>query len=450
MGMQRATCRSLGISDVAIAEYPGVITVDSDQTFERRVREHVYANFLQRVSEARHMSAAPALLPDHEPGPRDIVFRGTFDDVQEHFHSQMWSDGLPIVPPTLDRIERFLRFTQRQPEEVLGVMLPEMRSATVWNVAVNGVMAGCRPEYMPVLLAIVEAIADPEFRLLDAGSTPGWEPLVILSGPLVKTLKVNVQSGVMRVGTQANTSIGRFLRLYMRNVPGFRTYPGQTDKATFGQTFNVMLAENEDIINELGWQPFRADRGYRREDSVVTVQSVFAISPPIYSGGDTPETQLEFIAEIFGNTVGAWSFTGLNWAKFHPLLLMSPVVARVFAQNGWSKNDLRQYLRDTLKIPASSMERYFWHVSASDWKIKDSVDEGTVSAEEYLASDDPDRLVPMLPRADWIGIVVAGDLGRNQSRVYVNNHEQGAPVSRRVILPEKWIDLLAEQGRRLP
>jgi len=441
MAMQRATCRGLGLADVAIAEYPGVITVDSEETFAARVHEHVYPGFMARLAERMRDGGPARVARVVEPAPRDVVFRGDFDAVQEFFHEQQWSDGLPVVPPTLARIDRFLRYTRRAPDEVLGVLLPEMRAATVWNVAVNGVMAGCRPEYMPLLLAIVEVIADPEFRLLDAGSTPGWEPLVILSGPLVKELKVNVLSGVMRVGSQANSSIGRFLRLYMRNVPGLRTHPGLTDKATIGQSFNVMLAENDDALAELGWTPYRVERGFGADDNVVTVQSVTAISPPIYSGGDTPETQLEFITEIMAGTIGAWSFTGLNWARFHPLLVMSPVVARVFAAAGWSKDDLRRTLRERLKIPAGRMERYFWHVSASRWTIADSVRAGTVSADEYLASDDPQRLVPMLPRAEWLGIVVAGDPGRNQSRAYINNHDQGPSVSRKVELPPDW-DLL--------
>jgi hypothetical protein len=134
---------------------------------------------------------------------------------------------------------------------------------------------------------------------------------------------------------------------------------------------------------------------------------------------------------------------GVAWGQFHPLLVMSPVVAGAFAHNGWTKNDIRAHLKNALKIPASKMERYFWHVSASRWKVKDSVAEGIVPASEYLASEDPDRLVPMLVRPEWTNIVIAGDPGRNQSRAYINNHEQGVPVSKRVVLPEGWEALMA-------
>ena len=439
MGMQRATGKAIGLPDISIAEYPGVITIDSQDTFERNVRERVFPELMERLREP----AKAAVKEEAEPAPRDIVCRGGFDEVQEFFHRRLWSDGLPIVPPTLDRIERFLEFTERAPTEVLGVLLPEMREATVWSVAVNGVMAGCRPEYFPILLAVVEAIADPEFRIQHAGATPGWEPLVIVSGDLVRALNFNFQAGAMRVGSQSNTSIGRFLRLFMRNVPGLRNFPGQTDKGTLGMTFNVALAENDEAVIGMGWEPFRVDRGFKREDTVVTVQSVVAISPLIYSGGDTPETQLEFITTLFGTTCGPWTFSGLVYGHWHPLLVMSPVVAKVFADNGWSKDRIRQHLYDSLKIPASTMERYFWHVAASRWKVKDAVDEGTIPAL-YAASDDPDRLVPMCLKPEWINIAISGDPGRNQSRAYINNHEHGVPVSRRVLLPKRWQELLAK------
>src|SRR5262249_16216911 len=142
-----------------------------------------------------------------EPVPRDIVFKGTYEEVQDFFDERMWADGLPVAPPTIKRVEEFLKFTDRAPEEVLGIVQPDFREATIWNVAVNGVMAGCRPEYMPVLIAVTEAMIDPKFFVEDAGSTPGWEPLIILNGPIIKELDFNYGGGVMRIGRRANTSI---------------------------------------------------------------------------------------------------------------------------------------------------------------------------------------------------------------------------------------------------
>src|SRR5262249_5253733 len=132
-----------------------------------------------------------------EPGERDVVFSGGFAALNSHFHARGWTDGLPIVPPTRGRIEGFLAFTPRRAEEVLGVPLPAQRAATVWSVAVNGVMAGCLPQHMPILVALAEAMLDKKYGVEHSGNTPGAETLIILNGPIIKELGFNYTQGVM-------------------------------------------------------------------------------------------------------------------------------------------------------------------------------------------------------------------------------------------------------------
>jgi hypothetical protein len=434
----RFVARSLGIGDVWVSEYPGVIPTDATVVLEEKVRTVVAPSLFAGLSASRELRSQ---MPS-EPDPRSIVFAGTLDELQDHFVDQEWSDGLPIVPPTIDRVQRFLEFTDRDPDDVLGVLRPGEREATVWAVAVNGVMAGCRPEYMPVLLAVTEAVVDPEFAVEDAGSTPGWEPLVILSGGLTKELDFNCGAGVMRVGRRANTTVGRFLKLLLRNVADLRIPPGDTDKASIGYSFNVALAENDEAIDELGWHPFRVDRGFRHDQHVVTVQSVVAISPPIYSSGATALDHMETIAYLLGTTCGPWSFTGVWFGRWHPLLVLGPAVAKVFADDGWRKDDIRRYLFENLMLPARWFDRYARDVISADVSLRDLVEKGQ-APRRYAQSEDPERLVPLLLREDWTEIVVAGDSGRNQSRAYVNNHRQGPPVSKPVILPRRWAELRA-------
>jgi len=149
---------------------------DPDEVFARKVIDSILPVVFDALGGAQKPSVAPSVDAASEPDeviePTRTIFSGTFDEIQDYFDERGWSDGLPVVPPTLSRVDRFLKHTSRNPREVLGVLLPERREATVWSVAVNGVMAGCRPEYMPVLIAIVEAIADPAFHIQDAGSTP--------------------------------------------------------------------------------------------------------------------------------------------------------------------------------------------------------------------------------------------------------------------------------------
>ncbi|MFH1486528.1 MAG: hypothetical protein ABIH46_10685, partial [Chloroflexota bacterium] len=352
LGQAAAVGKALGLHDLAVAEYPGVPMVDSQEELYRKVEDVIVGNVIRALTAESGHVARPA-----EPGPKDIIFKGSLDEVNESFYEKMWAEGLPIIPPTVDRVESFLEFTDRAPDEVVAVLLPENREATVWSIAVNGVMAGCRPEYMPVLTAVVEAIAAPEFRLEDAGSTPGWEPIIILNGPIIKRLDFNCGSGVMRVGRRANTSIGRFLRLYMRNVAGLRIAPGATDKGSIAYTFNVVLAENEDAIAEIGWQPFSVDRGFKAGDNVVTVQSVVSITPPCYSGGQAAVDHLETMADIIGQSMAYRTATAVRAGQFHPLFVFSPSVATVIAEDGWRKEDVKLYLYENVKAPACFMEK---------------------------------------------------------------------------------------------
>ena len=437
LGQASALARSLGIQGVAVAEYPGVIPTDPDDVFEAKVRTVVVPRLVSALAGTAQEAPAPA---PSDLGSRSIVLAGTLDQVQDHFFDQLWSDGLPVVPPTVDRVERFLDYTDRDPGEVIGILPPARREATVWGVAVNGVMAGCRPEYLPVLLSVTEAVADPEFRIEDAGATPGWEPLVILSGSLAKELDFNSGAGAMRVGRRANSTVGRFLKLLMRNVAGIRTPPGDTDKATIGASFNVALAEDDDAVAALGWAPFRVDSGFGPDDNVVTVQSVVAVSPPIYSAGARALDHMETIAYLLGTTCGPWAFTGPWFGRWHPLLVLGPAVAQAFAGDGWSKDDIRRYLFEHLTLPAGVLDRYAHDVISTSDTLADLVAKGLAPAH-YAASTDPARPVPLLLREEWTGILVAGDPGRNQSRGYINNHKQGPPVSKAVVLPAKWRQL---------
>jgi hypothetical protein len=422
--------RALGIPHVPIVEYPGTIPMDTETTIRGKAREILSPGVIAGLSGDRDDQQADAARVEAEPAPRQIVFSGDYDAVQDHFEERMWSDGLPVVPPTVDRVEAFLEHTPLAGEDVIGVLAPDYREATVWSVAVNGVMAGCRPEYMPILVAVAEAIADPDWRIQDAGSTPGWEPLVVLSGPMVKRLGFNTGSGLMRMGNRPSASIGRFLRLFMRNVAGLRVPPGTTDKGSIGSSFNVALAEDDAAVRSLGWDPLRVDRGFALDDDVVTVQSVVALSPPIYTGGETPEPHMEMLSYFLGTTCNPWVFTALMYRHWSPLLLLSPSAAKVIAESGWTKDDMRAYLFEHASIEARWLEIYPYYVgAAASGDIRTFAADGT-APPRWADSDDPHRQIPVLLRPEWTNIVVSGDPGRNQSRFYVNNHEQGFPVSR--------------------
>jgi hypothetical protein len=422
---------ALGVADIPLAVYPGVMLTDSAATFESKVDQHVLPTLFDGLLTRPEHNGTPA---EREPARDEIVLRGNYDEILDGFTDRHWTDGLPIVPPTRDRVAEFLRHADRDPDEVLGVLLPASREATVHSVAVNGVMAGCRPEYLPILVAAVEAVADPDFRVEDAGSTPGWEPMVILSGPLAAELEFNSGTGALRVGPRANTSVGRFLRLYLRNVAGLRPMPDETDKGAIGSTFNVALAEHEAAVTGAGWAPYRVDRGFSPGDDVVTVRSVYAASAPIYSGGDRATDHLATIAHLLTDTVGPWCYHNFIYEKQFALVVLGPAIARLIAAEGLTKDDVRRYLYDNVWLDGAWVARYGRGVSGKKFEWPDLVARGKAPAE-YADAEETGRPVRGLMRPEWIDVVVAGNPGRNQSRAYLGNHGQGMPVSRRVERP---------------
>ena len=423
--------KGLGVP-LAIGVYPGAPMVDSEEDLERKVEEMLAPGLLQGLTgESPHVADAKA-----EPAPGQVVFSGTFDEVQEHFYRQLWTDGLPIVPPTRGRVDAFLACTDRKPEEVIRVVAQDGREASILSIAVNGVMAGCRPEYMPVLIAVIEAMCDPLFRIEDCGSTPGWEPLVIVSGPIINELDFNYGQGMMRVGRQANSSVGRFVRMFLRNICGFRIPPGAGDKGSIAQSFLVAMAEDEDSARAFGWPTFAEDRGFARGENVVTVHSVVSITSPIYSAGARAIDHVQQWAELIGGSFTYWAHTGFKTGLWSPLIVAGPSIAEVIARE-WSKGEVRHYLYEHIKVTAERATHYAQMTSTPTFSFERLVEDG-ILPPEYAASSDPQRLLNVIIKPEMVEILVAGDPGRNQSRAYMSNHVQGPPTSRRVELPKDW------------
>jgi len=359
--------------------------------------------------------------------------------VNRYFYDNELSDGLPIVPPTIAEVKAFLGFSDRAPDSVLGVVKPDNRAATVWSVAVNGVMAGCLPEHMPVLIAMVQAMVDPKYGVEHSGNTPSGETLILVNGPVVKELDFNYEGCVLRDGFLPNTTIGRFWRLYLRNVAGF--LPQKTDKATYGNTWRVACAENEDVLAKIGWQPICAEMGYASGDNAVTIAR--------YTGGDvlasvtgsTPEEIMPFLADAVIRQAASWQlmFTiGPAAGTLRPLILLTPILAETIARAGWSKLDVKRYLFDHARIPAWRFERQLrdW-TRKTVWNLKEEAERGNIP-KVFYESDDPERLVPILAKAEDYMIAVTGDLLRNDAYVFAHNGLLGYPVTKKIELPDTW------------
>ena len=200
---------------------------------------------------------------------RDITVPDDFNAFNDECEQRGWSDGLPLVPPTVARVEAMLAATKRDRNEIVAHIAPGFGAATVERIAINAVMAGCRPEYLPVLLAAVEAVADEKFNLqgIQATTNPA-APWIIVNGPLAATLGVNAGLNCLGQGNRANATLGRALRLVLQNIGG--ALPGQMDRATHGQPgkYTFCCAENEAASP---WQPLHVERGFNADENVVTV-----------------------------------------------------------------------------------------------------------------------------------------------------------------------------------
>jgi len=445
-GQASTTAEGLGFSHMAVAVMPGHVNMQTYEELKNNLLEVTVGQVVKGLSEEPGETEERGA----EPEPREVVFTGSFEDVNDFFYAHEWSEGLPIVPPTIEKVEKFLRFTDRAPEEILGVLLCDRRESTIWNIAVNGVMAGCRPEYMPVLIAIVEAMADPAYGLEHSGNTPGPETLIILNGPIIKLLGFNYLQGSLRDGFRANTSIGRFLRLYLRNVAGFLLH--KTDKGTFGGTWRVVMAENEDALAEIGWEPLCADMGFKPGDNVTTIAR--------YTGGDTianasgtsAERIMPYIADAVLRANLGWHLTftcGMVVGTLRPLVALSPLIAGTIARSGWSKRDVRQYLFDHARLPAHEYDKQLFQYLAGADRPTRTLEERVALGEIpklFCESPDPNRMVPIVVSPDDFMVTVCGDPSRDNAYAFSHNGFIGYPVAKRIMLPKNWDKLLKESG----
>ena len=369
-----------------------------------------------------------------DPSPLDVVATGSMDQINQLYVERGWSDGLPIIPPTRERVDGFLAPLGHDPWRRIGIAKSSGRDITVWSVAVNAVMAGCRPEDLPILLAVAEILADPGYGMEHSGNTTGADALMIVNGPVIDQIGLNHGPGALRDGAPANTRIGRWLRLYLRNVGGFTS--DEHDKATFGNSTRVVLAEDEAALAEMGWAPVAADFGYGRGDDVVTMAryNSGAIVGSVF--GSSPEERLPYLGDGLARISG-WDLThvyGLGHGQFRPLLILSPILARTFATAGWSKADVKAGLFTQARIPAWRFEKLIgeWsNLTAGRRQLVDLVAAGELSPA-FAESGDPNRLVPIVTEAEKFVIAVAGDPNRTNAYVLSNDGPHGDYTAKRI------------------
>ncbi len=427
-----------GVKDLVVAEYPVAIGIQKPDEIRGTVREFVIDQIIDGLTKPP--KAAVSALPSGEWNPEEIVFGGTLDEVNEFFFDQGWSDGLPIIPPTTERVQRFLTFTDRAPHEEIAVLPQANLKAVPWNIAANAVMAGCPPELMPLLIAAVEAIGDENYNLANIGTTGTLVPFLLINGPIVKQLGIESRGQLISRGP--NPALGRAFSLIIRNIAGYR--PGRTYMGTFGYQMPFVLAENEE---ESPWEPYHVERGIDKNTSTVTAGGtmIWGYPPAPHSRPDKSGAQvtLELLCrELYKKTI-LHSLPERGPDAFHHMItcLLTPPVAKSLADAGYSKQGIKEYLYENARVPLHELEWHTKYSFAQPMTIEEKVKRGLLP-EDYLV--DPDEMVRILSSPDCVHIVVCGDPGRNRIMglhgVYI------LPTIKEIKLPENWHELRKKSG----
>ena len=312
---------------------------------------------------------------------------GESDDPFEFMFDQGLTDGLPVIPPTPERVLRMLGGTERDAQEVVAVVPPNLAPATVEKVAINAVMAGCKPEYLPVVLAAVEAACTEEFNMHGVLATTHFPtPVIMVNGPIRDRIGMNYQGNALGQGNRANATISRALQLVVRNVGGGK--PQGVDRAALGQPgkYTFCFAEFEERSN---WEPLHVERGFKSEDSTVT----------LFAGGapnaivDQISRGAKSLATSYGLALAAASHPK-HYGTGEMVLIVPPEHVDTFAKDGWTKNQIRE------QIQAASMRPVRELVQSEDCA------EGIPPARaEQMGMD---TMIPKFRSIDQIIMVVAG------------------------------------------
>jgi hypothetical protein len=324
-----------------------------------------------------------------------------------------WTDGLPVIPPTPGLVDAAVRASGRDPEEIIALIPPLKGAATVRSIAANAVMAGCRPEYLPVVIASVDAVSDERYGLVHRQiTTHAGAPLIIVNGPIANTLGINGSTGCFGPGWRPNSTIGRGLRLVLQNVGG--AIPGVTDMSQHAHPgkFTYCIAEDEGANP---WAPLHVERGFDRQQNVVTVVNAEAPHSATDNVTAGARQTLTTCASVFA-TLGSNNI----YSQGEPVLALGREHAANIAAEGWSKLDVKTYIFEIARQP---------------WKLVRGRGKSIgPNWPKWLDQAEDDDLVPVVTNPDDLIVVVCGGAG-GKSMVIPTAGAQSMSATREIQLP---------------
>jgi hypothetical protein len=345
-----------------------------------------------------------------EPARGHLSFASD-DEVMEAYHARRWTDGLPFVLPTVERVQAMVADSGRSGAEVIAVVPPRWADATVENVAINAVMAGCVPSHMPLVIAAVQAACDPAFGLYSVqATTHPCAVLMLVSGPIIGELGLNFAHGALGPGFRANAAAGRAIRLVLMNVGG--GIPGHGDQATHGSPakFSYCVAENESATP---WEPFRVTRGFGLGDSTVTVfsgEGPHNINDHVCTSAVTTLTVVADTMTTVGHNNAGSVIRG------DVLVAFGPEHAHTIASGGLSKLDVQKFLFERARNKVGTLKLRAMY-KAGNWP-------------DWVDSEDDEALCPIVGAPEDIHIVVTGGPGKHSA--FIPTFGTSKSVTRRI------------------
>ncbi len=407
---------------------PGLRVVAETIPCECDVTEKIEAGVNAVVDEIIASLTKPLTAEEKSPKPKEveklsrIVFKGNLEEVNQFFYKRGWSDGLPIIPPTEEAVQEMLTGTDLPADHVVDKILPRLGKATMEKIAINAVMAGALPTYMPVLIAGIQALMDPRSLFgVHEVSTGSWAPFWIANGRICNDLNINNGTGALSPGDIANATIGRAMGLIVKNIGGARK--GIEDMGTFGNPgkYTMVIAENED---ESPWEPLHVEQGLNKEDSAISL--FFPNCSSIFWPYGTDDKGI--LNGVIYNVIPV---------QKGPLCVILPSChAKTLADKGWTKREITSFISEYARSPAYRNLEY--------WGA------GPPAKKEKVPMNPLDSM-PIFHDPDWIRVIVAGGPG-NTIGLFTGlflGEGQGW-VTKKLEIPKNWDKLVKKYKNIAP
>lgn len=440
-----------GVPVLRTAEYPGAFASHSTDELKRNAREVLWPQIKTALTTQITKEEIAKYAPEGKRPADEIIYYGNYDEIQEYMQINGWTDGLPVVPPTDEKIQEYLKFTGFKGSDVLGTFALAYRECSVYTVAANAVMAGVPSEFMPICIAFVQGMNNGEWRK-PLASTHGWTPFAWLNGPLARQLGIDNQQGM--ISEKANKALGRFIDLAMLNIGGY--YVKENRMGSFGYLTPFTFSEDDEACVKIGWKPYHVQQGFDLNANTITAGSALAWGNNITPATDDAEKIMNLMA--FDITEKQQNGLGNTKPQVPRTVFITEYVAKDLAKEYKTKSDLEDALIETARRPlALRTYAHYWANTGSQQFKRRTFDEHYEmlkkdEAEQAKLTPTPEWLKPIVAEDEIMTIatmnkgdtafLVTGDANRNKVQVMPG----GGFITTEIKLPKNWNELVAPLG----